>query len=87
MVLLVLGSMVIGWPLGGPRREYRRILATGTSMRNVGLCGVIAIKSFPHTRVDIALVAFSALMVTPNSLLLVYESYRARHSKVAVVAS
>jgi predicted Na+-dependent transporter len=87
MVSLVLGSMIIGWFLGGPRREHRRILATGTSMRNVALCAVIAMNSFPNTRVDIALVAFSALMVTPNSLLLLYENYKRRHSKVADVMS
>jgi bile acid:Na+ symporter, BASS family len=87
MLLLVLGSMIIGWFLGGPRRENRRILATGTSMRNVALCAVIAMKSFPNTKADIALVAFSALMVTPNSLLLIYENYRARRSKVAAALS
>jgi BASS family bile acid:Na+ symporter len=81
MVLLIIGSMIIGWFLGGPQRENRRILATGTSMRNVALCAVIATESFPGTRVDIAIVAFSALMVTPNSLLLFYEKYRNRRKK------
>jgi bile acid:Na+ symporter, BASS family len=78
MVSLIIGSMVIGWFLGGPQRANRRILASGTSMRNVALCAVIAIESFPRTKVDIALVAFSGLMVTPNSLLLLYEKYRDR---------
>jgi predicted Na+-dependent transporter len=87
MVFLVLGSMVIGWFLGVPRRENRRILATGTSMRNVGLCAVIAMNSFPNTRVAIALVAFSTLMVTPNSVLLVYENYRTRRSKLITAMS
>jgi predicted Na+-dependent transporter len=81
MVLLIIGSMIIGWFLGGPQRENRRILATGTSMRNVALCAVIAIESFPGTKVDIAIVAFSALMVTPNSFLLFYEKYRDRRKK------
>ena len=81
MVSLIIGSMIIGWFLGGPQRENRRILATGTSMRNVGLCAVIAIESFPGTKVDIAIVAFSALMVTPNSLLLFYESYWKKRRK------
>jgi BASS family bile acid:Na+ symporter len=87
MVSLVIGSMIIGWFLGGPQRENRRILATGTSMRNVALCAVIAIESFPGTKVDIAIVAFSALMVTPNSLLVFYENYWKKRRKVLTVVS
>jgi len=87
MVSLIIGSMIIGWLLGGPQRENRRILATGTSMRNVGLCAVIAIESFPGTKVDIALVAFSALMVTPNSFLLFYENYRKKRREALTVVS
>jgi len=87
MASLIIGSMIIGWLLGGPQRENRRILATGTSMRNVGLCAVIAIESFPGTKVDIALVAFSALMVTPNSLLLFYENYRKKRREALTVVS
>jgi bile acid:Na+ symporter, BASS family len=87
MVSLVIGSMIIGWFLGGPQRDNRRILATGTSMRNVALCAVIAIESFPGTRVEIALVAFSALMVTPNSLLLFYDSYKKKRRNLLTVVS
>jgi len=87
MASLIIGSMIIGWLLGGPQRENRRILATGTSMRNVGLCAVIAIESFPGTKVDIALVAFSALMVTPNSLLPFYENYWKRRRKALTTVS
>ena len=75
MVSLIIGSMLIGWFLGGPQHQNRRILATATSMRNVALCAVIASESFPGTNADIAIVAFSALMVTPNSLWLLYENY------------
>jgi bile acid:Na+ symporter, BASS family len=81
MVLLIIGSMIIGWLLGGPQRENRRILATGTSMRNVALCAVIASESFPGTKVDLAIVAFSALMVTPNSFLAFYENYQKKRRK------
>jgi len=87
MVLLIIGSMIIGWFLGGPQRENRRILATGTSMRNVGLCAVIAIESFPGTKVDIGIVAFSALMVTPNSFLALYENYREKRRKALSLVS
>jgi bile acid:Na+ symporter, BASS family len=81
MLLLIIGSMIIGWLLGGPQRENRRILATATSMRNVALCAVIAVESFPGTKVDIAIVAFSALMVTPNLVLAFYENYRKKRRK------
>jgi len=88
MVLLIIGSMIVGWFLGGPQRENRRILAIGTSMRNVALCAVIAIETFPGTKkVDIALVAFSALMVTPNSFLLFYENYRKKRRSALGLAS
>jgi BASS family bile acid:Na+ symporter len=87
MVLLIIGSMIIGWFLGGPQRDNRRILATGTSMRNVALCAVIAIESFPGTKVDIALVAFSALMVTPNSFLALYDNYREKRRKALSLVS
>jgi hypothetical protein len=56
-------------------------------MRNVGLCAVIAIESFPGTKVDIGIVAFSALMVTPNSLLALYESYREKRRKALRLVS
>jgi predicted Na+-dependent transporter len=87
MVLLIIGSMIIGWIVGGPQRENRRILATGTSMRNIGLCAVIAIESFPGTKVEIGIVAFSALMVTPNSFLALYESYREKRRKALSLVS
>ena len=86
MLALILGSMIIGWLMGGPKRENRRILATGTSMRNVALCAVIALESFPGTKVDLGLVAFSALMVTPNSILGFYENYRKRRIKALAPA-
>lgn len=86
MLALIFGAMIIGWLMGGPKRENRRILATGTSMRNVALCAVIALESFPGTKVDLALVAFSTLMVTPNSILGLYESYRKRRVKALASA-
>ena len=86
MLALIFGSMIIGWLMGGPKRENRRILATGTSMRNVALCAVIALESFPGTKVDLGLVAFSTLMVPPNSMLGLYENYRKRRIKAPAPA-
>lgn len=80
MLILILVSMVIGWVLGGPDKNNRRILATGTSMRNAALCLLIAQKSFPDTGVDVVVVAFSALMVPPNMLFTLYEIIKTRRS-------
>ncbi|NLH15781.1 MAG: hypothetical protein GX455_04315 [Phycisphaerae bacterium] len=73
ILVLILLSMILGWILGGPSIETRRILATSTSMRNAALCMVIAMNGFPDTNVDVTVVAFSALMIPPNMLFTVYE--------------
>lgn len=73
MLLFIVGSMVIGYVLGGPDRETRRVLATASSMRNAALCYLIAARSFPGMNVDVAVIAFSALMVPPNMLFTVYS--------------
>lgn len=67
LLLLALGSMAIGWLLGGPKVENRRVLAIGTSMRNVALCLAIAFHNFPGRNVDVSIVAFSALVVPLNA--------------------
>jgi BASS family bile acid:Na+ symporter len=81
MLCLIAGSMILGWLMGGPKHENRRILASATSMRNVALCAAIALRSFPGTDVDVALVAFSSMMATPASTLVFYENYKKRRAK------
>lgn len=39
---IVLCSLALGWIFGGPETEFRRTLATGTALRNVGLAAVVA---------------------------------------------
>ena len=78
MIILILASMLIGWVLGGPNKNNRRVLATGTSMRNAALCLLIAQKNFPDTSVDVSVVAFSALMVPPNMLFTLFEVIKSR---------
>jgi BASS family bile acid:Na+ symporter len=80
MLLLVLGGMAIGWLLGGPSIATRRVLATSTGMRNVMVAMLVALNSFPDRHVDVAVLAFSALMVPPNLLFTLYESWRLRRS-------
>lgn len=42
MLMVALFSMAVGWWLGGPAREDRRVLGIGTTLRNIGLCALIA---------------------------------------------
>ncbi|MGA7355682.1 MAG: bile acid:sodium symporter [Candidatus Cybelea sp.] len=46
MLCLVLLSLAVGWTFGGPTRENRRVLAIGSTLRNIGLCALIATTSF-----------------------------------------
>jgi BASS family bile acid:Na+ symporter len=78
MLGLVLGGMVIGWLLGGPEVGTRRVLATGTGMRNAMVALLVALTSFPGSDVDLAVLAFSALMVPPNLVFTIYHNLRAR---------
>lgn len=78
MLGFILASMVVGYLLGGPGKDTRTILATATSMRNAALGLVIAVNSFPGTNVDVAVIAFSALMIPPNMLFTVYHLMRNR---------
>ena len=78
LLLLVLGGMVVGWLLGGPDTGTRRVLATSTGMRNVAVALLVALTSFPDSDVDVAVLAFSALMVPPNLIFTIYQNRRAR---------
>jgi predicted Na+-dependent transporter len=51
MLLLLLLSMFIGWLIGGPDRESRRVLATSTGMRSVVVVLYVARYCFPGSNV------------------------------------
>lgn len=61
ILTVVLLSLLTGWALGGSRREYRRTLGIGTTLRNVGLAGVIATTTFGGG--DVAAVVFTYFFV------------------------
>jgi len=69
MLLFIVLTMIAGWLMAGRPKEARPVFATVTSMRNVALCLLIALKTFPDPAVQTPLVAFSALMVPPNMIL------------------
>jgi bile acid:Na+ symporter, BASS family len=85
MLLFVVLSMVIGWSMGGPDKGNRRVMAIAASMRNAGLCLIMAMRMFPQSGADAAVVAFMGLMVPPNALYTVYHMVREklRGKKVA----
>ena len=66
IVLLILGSWVVGWLLGGPEIRNRKVLAISSSIRNVGVCLPIASNYFAGTDVTVPIVAFSGIMIPMN---------------------
>ena len=68
MLLLLLLSMLIGWLIGGPDRESRRVLATSTGMRSVILVLYVARYCFPGTNVYTIPIVYLSLMVPTNLL-------------------
>jgi BASS family bile acid:Na+ symporter len=63
MLLLFEFSFVLGYLLGGKDRCARRVVALGTSNRNIALALLVAIQSFAGTRVLAAVVANGLLLV------------------------
>jgi BASS family bile acid:Na+ symporter len=68
MFLLLLLSMLIGWLIGGPDRETRRISATCTGMRSVIVVLYVARFCFPGTNVYMVPLVYLSLMVPTNLL-------------------
>ena len=68
MFLLLLLSMLIGWFIGGPDREIRRIVATSTGMRNVIVVLYLARYCFADTNVYMIPIVYLSLMVPTNLL-------------------
>ena len=72
MLTLVLLSLGIGWLLGGPHREDRRVLAIGTALRNIGLCATLATASFASSDVAASVVTYLIIQAVIVSALGVY---------------
>lgn len=68
MLLLLLLSMLIGWLIGGPDRESRRVLATSSGMRSVIVVLYVARYCFPRTNVYMIPIVYLSLMVPTNLL-------------------
>src|SRR5271170_3932620 len=66
MALLLLVSMLIGWLIGGPDRESRRVMAIATGMRSVIVVLYIARSCFPGTNVYMVPIVYLSMMVPAN---------------------
>jgi BASS family bile acid:Na+ symporter len=77
MFLLMIISMLVGWLIGGPDRETRRILATSTGMRSVIVVLYIARYCFPRTNVYMVPIVYLSIMVPTN--LLFYLAFTGWH--------
>ena len=81
MLAFILFSMLVGWILGGPRKETRPLLATASSMRFVALGLAISVRSFPEAGLEYPLVAFASLMIPANMILTVITMIRSKRAK------
>lgn len=63
MTLVCEASLVMGWWMGGPERDARRVVGLGTSNRNIALAVLVAIQSFAGTPVVAAVVANGLLLI------------------------
>ena len=68
MLSLMAISMLIGWFIGGPDGESRRVLATSTGMRSVVVVLYVARYCFPGTNVYMVPIVYLSLMVPANLL-------------------
>jgi BASS family bile acid:Na+ symporter len=63
MVALFEVSLAIGYAVGGPSAQGRRVIGLGTSNRNIALALLIAAGSFPGSPALAAVVANGLLMI------------------------
>ena len=68
MFSLLVISMLIGWFIGGPDGDSRRVLATSTGMRSVIVVLYVARYCFPGTNIYMVPIVYLSLMVPGNLL-------------------
>jgi len=77
---LVILSFLTGWALGGPAPEDRRVLAIGTTLRNVGLCAVIATTAFPESGVAASVMTYLLVQAVVVAIASVFFTRTARNA-------
>ncbi len=81
MLVLTLLSMAVGWLLGGPALEDRRVLGIGTTLRNVGLCALIATSSLRSSEIAAAVLTYLVIQIIVSTF---FGSIFSRRAKEAV---
>jgi len=69
MLILLCGSLVIGWFAGAAKTESRRTMALTTALRNVGVGLVIVTGNFPGTPAVTAALSYGIVEVLGSLLL------------------
>lgn len=69
MLILLAGTVVAGWFLGGPTTASRRATALTTSLRNVGVGLVIATGTDPDSAAVTAVIAYGLIEIVGSLLL------------------
>lgn len=80
MLCTVVISLAVGWLLGGPAREDRRVLAIGTSLRNVGLGALVATSNFSSEEVAASVIVYFLVQFIVS---MIVGAYFTRTAKVA----
>nr|WP_225316445.1 bile acid:sodium symporter [Haloferax marinisediminis] len=62
LLVFIIGSIAIGWLIGGPTAEGRRILGLACAARNIGVALFAVTGAFPDSNADSAIVAYTVLM-------------------------
>jgi BASS family bile acid:Na+ symporter len=83
MLLLVVVAWPIGWVLGGPDATIRKTLAIGTSLRNVGLCLLIATREFSDSGVGAVVFAYFLIQAFVNFVYAMYLGRRPEEREAA----
>lgn len=83
MLCLTVLSMVTGWLLGGPAAENRRVLGIGTTLRNIGLCLVLATSTFREPLVASSVLAYLLIQFIVVTLFGTYFTRRSRKEATA----
>ena len=82
MVVLTVLSMATGWLLGGPARADRRVLGIGTTLRNIGLCSLIATTTLRSSQIAAAVLTYLLIQFIVTTLFGVYFTRRAKAAMV-----
>jgi BASS family bile acid:Na+ symporter len=73
-------SFAIGWLLGGPARENRRVLGIGTALRNIGLGALIATSSFATPLVASTVITYFVIQLVVTTILGMYFTRTAKEA-------